>query len=222
MSNRQKGLTTLGNTGNTFQDSSNSLSFTSSACNFFITTFISKQLIDGFEPTFIRIPYIYSLAENISNGNFKESIVIHKDLIITTYLIPFQTETIETIATFIIYNNTKTNINWFQIPREFTYNSKEEVSVAISKQLDGSYKGIYNIPASFYTNNINFKDLLFNFTILPNNNETIINSSQEATVSVQPDCTSYTSESDCDTQICTCAWIISSPVAGNCIYAPCS
>jgi hypothetical protein len=146
------GQVAISNSGNEFIDLSYSIPFIVSNVNTYITSLVSKTLIQGFEPTYFQIPYIYSFADNLINGNYKDSLEIKDNLIITTYKIPYQgNNKKEEIATIVTYFNTETKILWYEIPREFTYNSVEESQVAIVKLDDGSYSGKYNIPVSFIT-----------------------------------------------------------------------
>jgi hypothetical protein len=160
------GQVTTTSLGNAFIDLGDAFPFITSAANVFITSLVSKTLIPNFEPTYFQIPYIYSSKDNLSNGNYTSSVSTEPDLIITTYKIPYKGEFKEEIATIITYFNTVTKILFYEIPREFTYNSKDQASVSIIQLEDLSFSGKILIPVSFIEIEVDdFLDEEFPFTI---------------------------------------------------------
>jgi hypothetical protein len=137
------------NTGNLFVDLAYSISSITSLVRSYITSLVSKSSEPNFQPNYFQIPFIYSVADNLINGNYKESSVNEKNVIVTTYKIPYKGEYKEEISTFITYFNTLTNILFYEIPREFSYNSLEQGSVALIKLSDGSFSGKIAIPTTF-------------------------------------------------------------------------
>lgn len=167
---KSEGQVKTTNTANSFVDLAYSVPFLASASDAYITDLLSKQFIIGFEPTFFQIPYIYSYADNLINGNYIiSSVSTEGDLTITTYKVPYKGEFKEEIATIVTYFNKKTNILFHEIPREFSYNSVEQASVATSMDADGSFSGVYSIPYSFVTNITPPNSTFFiDFNITPN------------------------------------------------------
>jgi hypothetical protein len=167
---KSEGQVKTTNTLNSFVDLAYSVPFLASAADAYITDLLSKQFIIGFEPTFFQIPYIYSYADNLINGNYTiSSLKDEGDLTITTYKIPYQGEFKEEIVTIITYFNKQTNILFHEIPREFSYNSVEQASVSYSQVADGRFSGVYSIPYSFVTNITPPNSTFFiDFNITPN------------------------------------------------------
>lgn len=130
----------------------------------YITSLVSKNFLINFEPTFFQIPYIYSAADNLINGNYKKSVEEEGEKIITTYIVPYKRELIDAEATITTYFDKKTNILFYEVPSEFTYNSSEKASVAVTP--DGAnYIGKILIPASFITLESSIKTYPLTFTI---------------------------------------------------------
>lgn len=134
------------NSGSLFIDLANSISCFACAANYYISSIVSVTLSDC---NFFQIPYIISALRNLENGKYTESSVTENGIVITTYLIPYSTDLLEKTITLITYFNNLTNILFYEIPREFSYNSKEQSSVAITFLEDGSFPGKIFIPASF-------------------------------------------------------------------------
>jgi hypothetical protein len=132
-----------------FVSLSKSIPFICSNTNSFITSFVSKNLEKNFEPTYFQIPFIYSAVDNLFNGNYKESSSIEDNIIISKYEIPYKGKLKEEIVNIVTYFNNSTNILFYEIPREFTYNSFKQASVAITSLNDGSFSGKILIPATF-------------------------------------------------------------------------
>jgi len=183
------GSISIKKTGNSFVDLAYSVPFLSSDADIYITSLASKRLISEFEPTFFQVPYIYSYANNLINGNYTSSSSDDGNLIITTYQIPYKGELKNQVATIVTYYDKSTNILFHEIPREFSYNSVDQASVSYVQIADGSFIGKLNIPSSFITNvpNLDNKNLFFDFNIKPSNDITF-NTSQ-ISVAVSPDST---------------------------------
>ena len=128
---------------------SKSIPFICSNTNSFINSYVSKTLEPNFKPTFFQIPFIYSAADNLFNGNYKHSSSIEDNIIITKYDIPYKGEFTEKIVSIITYFNISTNILFYEIPREFSYNSLKQSSVAITLLNNGSFAGKIAIPYTF-------------------------------------------------------------------------
>lgn len=184
-----KGQVNVTNSGNYFVDLAYSIPFVASAADSYITSILSKQIMIGVKPTFFQIPYIFSASDALINGKYTSSIVTKDNLIITTYAIPYDGEFKEQIATIITYFNKDTNILFYEIPREFSYNSVEQASVALTQGSGGSFSGKISIPNSFVSNIYpENTDFFFDFTIVQNNknNDTIITSIDTADVIAIP------------------------------------
>jgi len=173
------------NTGNSFVDLAYSVPFLASDADTYITSLVSKQFVSGFQPTFFQIPYIYSCADNLVNGKYTTTSSDDGNTIITTYKIPYTGEFKEEIATFVTYFDKTTNILFNEIPREFSYNSVDQASIAFSQLADKSFQGIINIPASFVSNVDNSNKGL-NFTISPND-AISVNTPSNSTIIVKAD-----------------------------------
>ena len=71
------GFVSIGNTSNLFVDLAYIFPFATSAADTFITSQVSKQFTDGFNPTYFQIPYIFSACDNLINGKYTSSITQH-------------------------------------------------------------------------------------------------------------------------------------------------
>jgi hypothetical protein len=135
-----------------FVELAKACTFSLSDSNVFITSNLSfkEDREDNFKPTYFQIPYIYSAADNLTNGNFKKSVTIEGNTIITTYYIPYKVSNIlnDKIVVYVVYFNTDTQTIFFEIPREFTFNSKESSSTALTINGENT-QGIFLIPKSF-------------------------------------------------------------------------
>jgi hypothetical protein len=162
-----KGNISLGSSDDIFVDLAYTLPFAGSAADAYITSRVSKQFLLNFEPTYFQIPYVYSAADNLINGNYKKTVTVEDNKVITTYIIPYTRDLVSAEVTITTILNTLTNILFYQIPREFSYNSKEEASVAVVP--DGTeYIGKLLIPSSFITIEI-LKPFSLDFKIKINN-----------------------------------------------------
>jgi len=137
------------NIENLFISLANSIPAITSSADSYITSLVSKTLESNFEPTYFQIPFIYSASNNLINGNYKESSITDKDIIITTYEIPYKGEFKDEIAIITTYFNTLTNILFYEIPNEFSYNSLKQAAIAVTKLKDGSFSGKIAIPTTF-------------------------------------------------------------------------
>lgn len=153
----------LGESTDLFVKLAYTVPFAASSADSFITTKISKDLILGFEPTYFQVPYIYSAADNLVNGKYTSSSKNEGELIVTEYVIPYQGEFKEEVVVITTYFNTTTNILFYEIPRVFTYNSKDQASVAVTPN-GPNFVGKLAIPSSF-TTIVNDKDPVLYFNI---------------------------------------------------------
>lgn len=142
-----KGNIKVGTSNDIFSNLGYTLPFSGSGVNTYITSLVSKQFIKGFEPTYLQIPYIYSGADNLINGNYKSFEVKDGNKIITTYYIPYQgLNGKEEIATIVTYYDIITNILFYEVPSEFSYNSLTKLSVAASQISEKEYSFKVLIP----------------------------------------------------------------------------
>jgi hypothetical protein len=148
---KSEGEVSIINTGNPFVDFAYSVPFLVSATDSYITSLLSNEIIIGFQPTFFQIPYIYSYADNLINGNYNFTVDDQDNVTITTYKIPYQREFKEEIVTIVTYFSKESKILFHEIPREFSYNSVEQASIAYVEKEDGSLVGKLSIPNSFVT-----------------------------------------------------------------------
>jgi len=146
------GTITVTKTNNSFIDLAYSVPFLASDADTYITSLVSKNLISNFQPTYFQVPYIYSAADNLINGKYTSSSTSDGNITITTYKIPYTGELKEETATIVAYYNKTTNILFYEIPREFSYNSLDQASIAFSQLTNGNFQGIVNIPSSFVSN----------------------------------------------------------------------
>jgi hypothetical protein len=151
-------------TGNSFVDLAYSIPFLASDADAYITSILSKQFIIGFEPTFFQVPYIYSCCTNLINGNYTSSSTDNGTHVITTYKIPYEGELTEKTATIVTDFNKETNILFYEVPREFSYNSVDQASLAFIQLADGSFNGTLLIPSSFVSN-VDSTEYQLTFTI---------------------------------------------------------
>jgi hypothetical protein len=147
-----QGEVSITQTANSFVDLAYSIPFLASEADAYITSILSKQFIIGFEPTFFQVPYIYSCADNLINGNYTYSSTDNGTHVITTYKIPYKGELTELVATIVTDFNKETNILFYEVPREFSYNSVDQASLAFIQLADGSFNGTLLIPSSFVSN----------------------------------------------------------------------
>jgi hypothetical protein len=159
------GSITLGDSNELFVKLAYTLPFSLSAADTFITSLVSRNFINNFEPGYFQIPYTYSACDNIINGNYTSSVTTIDSKIITTYIVPYKSEFIEKNVTFKTYFDLITNILFYEIPREFSYNSKDQGSIAVTAS-GTDFIGKISIPSTFFTveENISYTKLL-NFTI---------------------------------------------------------
>ena len=155
----------LGSSEDTFVDLAYTLPFAGSAANTYITSLVSKQFLLNFEPTYFQIPYIYSAADNLINRNYTKTVTVEDNEVITTYVIPYTRDLVSTEVSITTILNTFTNILFYQVPREFSYNSKEEASVVIVPN-GNDYIGKLLIPSSFININ-NIKPYYLTFDVKP-------------------------------------------------------
>ena len=144
------GSINLGNSTDLFTKLAYSVPFGLSAVDAYITSLVSKKFITGFEPTYFQIPYIYSASDNLINGNYTSSSVTEGSKLITTYIIPYNSKPEIKTVTITTYFDETTNILFYEIPREFSYNSKDQASVAVAES-GSDFVGKIYIPSSFVT-----------------------------------------------------------------------
>jgi len=161
----------VSNTGNSFIDLAYSIPTIASNADSYITSLVSKKLAANFSPTFFQIPYIYSAADNLIKGKYTSSTSNDGNNVITTYKISYQGEFKEEVATIVTYSDVTTGILFYEIPREFSYNSVDQASIAYSLTADGNYDGLVNIPSSFVSN-VNDSIYEFKFNIKTDINST--------------------------------------------------
>jgi len=171
-----KGSVGLGESNDLFVKLAYSVPFAASAADSYITSQISKDLILGFEPTYFQIPYIYSAADNLVNGKYSSTTKSQGDLIINEYVIPYTGAVKEEYVLVTTYFNVSTKILFYEIPRVFSYNSKEKASVAVTPN-GVDFVGKISIPSSFITPtpSPSKKDYILTLNISPDNVVTPLN-----------------------------------------------
>ena len=161
-----------------------SLPSITSAADSFITSILSQQILMNFTPTFFQVNYIYSAVDNLANGNYKKQIISEHNcsLIKTLYEIPYKRDDIERIVKILTTFNIHTKILWYEIPREFSYDSFEQASVAYG--INGNnFIGKCLIPPSF-TNNLECSVLDFAL-VRPSNEISLLDTTMEMPAAVQ-------------------------------------
>lgn len=153
----------LGDSNDLFVKLAYTVPFAASSANVYITSKLSLQFIQDFNPSYFQIPYIYSAADNLINGNYTSSSKSEDNIIITNYEIPYTSKFKKELVTIVTYFNKDTNILFYEIPRVFSYNSKDQASVAVTQD-SNDFIGKVKIPASFITSKSNKK----NYTLLLN------------------------------------------------------
>ena len=161
------GSVAIGSSNDIFVDLAYSLPFGASAADSYITSYLSKQFLLNFEPTYFQIPFIYSATDNLINGNYTKTVKLEDTKVITTYVIPYKKELELAEVTITTILDTITNILFYEIPREFTYNSKDQASVAVTPK-GIEFVGKLLIPSSFITvANVELEKFGLTFNILP-------------------------------------------------------
>jgi hypothetical protein len=172
---KSEGSVQLNQNPDTFLKLVSTIPFLTSGANSYITTKSKQDISIGFIPTFFNLSYIDSAAENLENGNFQSSTTIEDNQLVTNYSVPYQTETGEKILSLTTIYDSISNYTFFSVPRDLTYNSVKEASVALVPN-GSNYSGRLNIPKNFYTpSNANPKTLasLLNFYININSDTNI-------------------------------------------------
>jgi hypothetical protein len=175
-----EGLISINNLNDLFLDTIYALPFLCSGADEFITTKVSSKFVTSRSPIYFQIPYIYSAADNIYYGKYTSTTVKEDNEIITTYIVPYKSELKEETITITTIYNEISKILFFQIPREFSYNSKDEGSIAIYNSMDNNYKGKILIPDSFLLYDLikkinNNKKITINFNISSETNTSLTN-----------------------------------------------
>jgi hypothetical protein len=104
-----------------------------------------------------------TIVTNLKSGNYTTSSKSTKSIpfqTITTITVPYN-ENGDKVSFFIIYDSGN-NTYFFEIPRVLSNNSKDQGSIAYSKQTDGSISGKIILPKSLNKYN---KNIEFPFTI---------------------------------------------------------
>jgi len=140
------------NTGNAFIDLATVIPFAISAINAYITSLAVAQ--NSTDPTFLNVPYLYSLSKNLVLGNYLESIVRDGIFVTTTYFVPYQGDSKIETAVIITILNLETKILFFQIPNQFSYNSLQLAAVATVPTGACDYHAQFQIPQSFVNKTI--------------------------------------------------------------------
>jgi len=142
----------VGNSKDIFRNLGYTLPFSGSGVNSYITSLVSKKFIEGFEPTFLQIPYIYSAADNLVKGLYKSFEINEGEKVITTYYIPYKgLNDKDELATIITYYNIITNILFYEVPNEFSYDSLTKLSVAASQISEKEYSFKIKVPEDWYS-----------------------------------------------------------------------
>ena len=142
----QKDKISTTNTGNIFIDFVNSIPFITSNINDYINLIISSNLNNDFvENNFFKIILINSVVDNLLKGNYTHISEIFDNEIITYYTIPYQDKYLSKKVTITTIYNSLSNILFYDIPKEFSYNSESMANVSIIIN-DNFYKGKIFIP----------------------------------------------------------------------------
>jgi hypothetical protein len=130
---------------------------------------LSKAPLElSLDPKFFQLPYIYSFATNLSKGKYSSTFIKDDDKeTVTSYVVPYKSEFSEKTVTIVTTLVKETNILFHEIPREFSYDSAEQASVATSMNADGTFEGIYLVPKSFIDGELNSGTIKYEFKINP-------------------------------------------------------
>ena len=143
--------------GDDFVDVINSVPFIISSANSYISNTLANNKLNRSDSNFVEVGNLHQISQNLVDGNYSKLVENdeNKNLIVTTYKIPYKDELKEKIATIKTYYDPTTKILFYEIPREFTYNSKDQASISITKLPDLSFVGKLLIPGSFLSSTRN-------------------------------------------------------------------
>lgn len=144
-----QGSILLSNFEDLFVNLAYSYPFISSAINQYITSHVSLNIISNFEPIFIQMPYLFTISNNLINGQYTLTNSIQNNLIINTYNVEYNDNEYVNIITFY---NPDTNILFFELPRQISYDSAEQLSFSFSEINSEEINGRMIVPESWLTN----------------------------------------------------------------------
>ena len=153
------GTTNKNITGDEFIDQIPTMINLLSTGNEYISNFLSTQLINGNnlqEPSFFQLPFISSIIQNVNNNNYTFSSSTNGNLVTAIYNIPYKGLLEERIATFITFYDKERKLLNYEIPRDLSYNSKEQAIVNVIINSNIFYLWI---PFSFFETDV--KDIYF-------------------------------------------------------------
>jgi hypothetical protein len=150
------GITIVNNKGDLFIDLVPSMINLLSAGDSYISNLLINNDENYSSPSFFQLPFIVSIIDNVNSGNYSFTTSTNNNLVTSIYSIPYKGLINDNIATFITFYNTELNLLKYIIPRELTYQSKDEAYVYATKS-NNKYNIYLIIPNSFYNSSLNFK-----------------------------------------------------------------
>jgi hypothetical protein len=138
----------------------------------YISSLIQNNYIADYQVKGFNYPKIYSVADNLSQGNFTQTSVSDGSEVVFTYIIPYTYLNENFNTTITLINNIDSKSYYYTIPKELTYDSNEEAAVYFSFLKD-EYYGQISIPKSFVGAPLIQKKFynnpyLLKFSIIPN------------------------------------------------------
>jgi hypothetical protein len=149
-----------------------SLPLISSSGNTAIITRAVKNTDSNFQPTTLLSNEIYSVANNLINGNYNKIPIPNPDINIyqSQYIVSYSTNNGIKYTIFNVYYNNISKILYYLFPLDLVSNQKNgQVQVAYIKQPDNSIYANVIFPYKYYTilnpdNTIN--PISFNYTVI--------------------------------------------------------
>jgi len=159
-----------------FVEYAGALPLISSSGNTAIITRAVKNTDLNFQPTTLLSNEIYSVANNLMNGNYTRQSIpkIKTSIYEYLYTVPYSTNNGIKNAIFNVYYNINSRILYYLFPLDLVSNQNNgQVQVAYIKQPDNSIYANIIFPYKYYTvlnpdNSIN--PISFNYTVVQDNN----------------------------------------------------
>jgi hypothetical protein len=136
------------NSNNEFISLSTCMPVYLSLASSFISSLPQNNYVSDYQVKAFNFPKIYSVADNLSQGNYTQTSVSDGSEVVITYTIPYTYLNEKLILTLNLITNTDSKSYYYSIPKELTYDSNEEAAVYFSF-LKNEYYGQISIPKSF-------------------------------------------------------------------------
>jgi hypothetical protein len=147
-----QGTVELSNSEDIFVNLAYTYPFISSSINQYITSHVSQNFILNFEPTFVQMPYLDTISNNLVNGRFTVTSLVENNLVVITYNVEYNDNQYVNIIT---YYNPDTNILFFELPRQISYDSADQLSFSFSEINTEEINGRMIVPESWLRNENN-------------------------------------------------------------------